>query len=94
MTVKTRRRGAASKKVTISLPEDLFKQLEKMRRAKKLDRSTWVQEAVSDAIKRERRAEMDRAYVESYRNDPEEVDEKEIAMLASLAAASWADLDE
>jgi metal-responsive CopG/Arc/MetJ family transcriptional regulator len=94
MTLRTRRRGGVSKKVTISLPEDLFKQLEKMRRAKKLDRSTWVQEAVSDAIKRERRTEMDRAYVESYRNDPEEVDEKEIAMLASLAAASWADLDE
>jgi metal-responsive CopG/Arc/MetJ family transcriptional regulator len=93
MTTRTRRSRAASKKVTISLPADLFREVERVRRGKRLDRSRWVQDAVSVALAREHRAEKDRAYVESYRRDPEVVTEEEIAMLARLAAESWADLD-
>jgi metal-responsive CopG/Arc/MetJ family transcriptional regulator len=86
MTTKTRRRGPPSKKVTISLPDDLFRELERVRRIQKQDRSGWVQHVVSEAIARERKAEKDRAYVESYRNDPETPEEIAEAMALAIAA--------
>ena len=85
-------RPAPSKKVTISLPEELFRRMEKVRRADHVDRSSWVQRAVAGSLDERSRIEADRAYIESYRNDPEETVDAEI--LAKLAAAAWADLDE
>ena len=94
MTARRARRAVASKKVTISLPGQLFAELERSRRRKKIDRSSWIQKAVSEAVERDRRAENDLAYAESYRKDPEVVSAEEIAMVSRLAAAAWADLDE
>ena len=90
-TSSTSRRGS-SKRVTISLPESLFSEMERVRRTERLDRSAWVQRAVDNSLAVQRRAHAERAYVESYRNDPEE--DPGPAVLSRLAAIAWADLDE
>ena len=77
--------------MTISLPEELFLRMETARRADHVDRSIWVQRAVAGSLDERRRTEADRAYIESYRNDPEDASDAEA--LAKLAAAAWADSD-
>jgi metal-responsive CopG/Arc/MetJ family transcriptional regulator len=92
MTKSRTARKAPSKKVTISLPDDLFAEMERMRRTDKLDRSSWLQQAVSNTLDQRRRVAAIEAYIESYRNEPEEDLSPET--LEKLAAAAWAELDE
>ena len=51
-----------------------------------MDRSSWLQRAAEEKLARDRRAEADRRYIESYRNDPETPEEIAESMAAAVAA--------
>jgi metal-responsive CopG/Arc/MetJ family transcriptional regulator len=83
-----------TKKTAISLPDDLFREIERARKRSKKDRSTWIQEAASDYLKRKTMQEKVEAYFEGYRRVPDGEDAASIALeKAWLEDASWEDED-
>ena len=48
----------ASKRTAISLPDDLYRNIERARRRAKKDRSTWIQEAAEDYLRKRTRDEL------------------------------------
>jgi predicted transcriptional regulator len=60
-----------TKKTAISLPDALFREIERARKRSKKDRSTWIQEAASDYLKRKTMQEKVDAYFEGYRRIPD-----------------------
>lgn len=60
-----------TKKTAISLPDDLFRDIERARKRSKQDRSTWIQEAAADYLKRKTMQEKVEAYFEGYRRIPD-----------------------
>lgn len=63
-----------TKKTAISLPDDLFRQIERARRRAKQDRSTWIQEAASEYLKRRSKEELIEMYFDGYRRIPDAKD--------------------
>ena len=80
-------------KIAVSLPDDLYRALEGMRRRTGKSRSAVVQEAVRDWLRREARGELVREYQEGYRRSPEAADEVEAA-LATAASLLSSDTDD
>jgi predicted transcriptional regulator len=81
-----------TKKTAISLPDALFREIERARKRSKQDRSTWIQEAAADYLKRKTMQEKIDAYFEGYRRIPDGNDPDFIAMeKAGLEDAPWAD---
>ena len=82
-----------TKKTAISLPDDLFRDIERARKRSKKDRSTWIQEAAADYLKRKTMQEKIDAYFDGYRRIPDsDKDPEFIAMeKAWLEDAPWAD---
>ncbi len=77
-------------KVAVSLPDEIFERLERVRRRRKLTRSAAVQIAVDHWLAQ---LEHDRAvsdYVEGYRRMPEERPDAG----AWAAAEAWSDYEE
>ena len=74
-----------AKRIAISMPEPMFKEMERARRSQRKDRSAWLQEAVAERLHREQRARDIAAYVRSYDEYPENEDD---ALARFLAAAS------
>ena len=70
---------ATSTKISISLPERLFKAAERERRAKGETRSEFFRRAVDDLLRRERERAAVAAYVEGYVSQPETPYETEAA---------------
>jgi metal-responsive CopG/Arc/MetJ family transcriptional regulator len=80
-------------KIAISLPDELYRALEGMRRRTGKSRSAVVQEAVRDWLRRQARGGLVREYEEGYRRSPESADEIEAA-LATAAGLLTADEDD
>lgn len=61
-------------KIAISLPDALFRQIERARKRSKKDRSAWLQEAASEHLKRRSKEELMAMYFEGYRRIPDRDD--------------------
>ena len=72
-------------KVAISMPDAVFKRLERARRVRKLSRSAAVQSALDRWLADHRRAREAAEYVEGYRRMPEDATE----VGAWLHASAW-----
>ena len=83
---------AKSVKVAVSLPAEVWKRLEAVRRARKESRSSLFLEAILAWLEARERAERIRDYERGYRDAPEtaeEVKASERAAVALLAAEEW-----
>ncbi len=60
-----------TKKTAISLPDDLYREIERARKRVNKDRSTWLQEAAADYLKRKTMQEKIEAYFDGYRRIPD-----------------------
>lgn len=65
-----------TKRVAISLPDELFRHVERLRKRKRVPRSTWIQEAVGDYVRRVDDEALVEAYFEGYRRIPDTEDEE------------------
>lgn len=80
-----------SKKIAISLPEELYERLEEERRERGQSRSLLIREAVGEYLaERERRARIE-SYVQGYRDVPETPEE--LAQVESLWRASREEIE-
>ncbi len=77
-----------TKRVAISLPDDLYRRLETARKARRIPRSTLIQEAVGDYVTRNDEDELEAAYFEGYRRVPDGNDPD----FAGIEAVGIADL--
>jgi len=59
-----------TKRTAISLPDDLFREIERARKRTKKDRSTWLREAASEYLKRRSREEEIEAWLSAYERIP------------------------
>lgn len=59
-----------TKRTAISLPDQLYREIERARKRSKKDRSTWIQEAASEYLKRRTEAEDVEAYFAAYERAP------------------------
>ncbi len=59
-----------TKRTAISLPDDLFADIERARKRARKDRSTWIQEAVKEHLKKRTEAEEVEAYFAAYERQP------------------------
>jgi metal-responsive CopG/Arc/MetJ family transcriptional regulator len=76
-----------AKKIAVSTPEPLFKEMERVRKREGRDRSAWVQEAIGERLRhRERKADV-AAYVSEYERHPETAEERAIAKAGMKRAA-------
>ena len=62
-------------KTAISLPDDLFREIERARKRAKKDRSTWIQEAASEFLKRKSKEQEIEDYFAAYERVPLTEDE-------------------
>lgn len=83
-----------ARKLAISLPPDVFEEMERARSAVHRDRSGWIQEAVRRYLgQREREARI-AAYVHGYTEVPETDEEIELAREGTEALARYLDDEE
>lgn len=61
-----------TKRIAISLSDELFRKLEKARKSRRVPRSTFIQEAVGDYVGRTDEAELERRYFDGYRRMPDD----------------------
>ncbi len=59
-----------TRRTAISLPDDLYRQIERARKSAKKDRSTWLQEAASAYLRKRTREEEVEAYFSGYERSP------------------------
>jgi predicted transcriptional regulator len=64
-----------TKKTAISLPDDLYREIERARRRAKKDRSTWIQEAASEYLKKRTKEEEIEAWLSADERFPPSEDE-------------------
>ena len=64
-----------TKRTAISLPDDLYREIERARGRSKKDRSTWIQEAASEYLKKRTKAEEIEAWLSAYERVPLSEDE-------------------
>ena len=62
-------------KTAISLPDDLFREIERARKRAKKDRSTWIQEAASEYLKKRTKEEEIEAWLSADERFPPTEDE-------------------
>ncbi|HYR92629.1 MAG TPA: ribbon-helix-helix protein, CopG family [Methylomirabilota bacterium] len=78
-----------TKKTAISLPDDLYRDIERARKRSKKDRSTWIQEAASEYLKKRTKDEEVEAWLSAHERVP--LTEDELA-LDRWKARHWAEL--
>jgi metal-responsive CopG/Arc/MetJ family transcriptional regulator len=83
-----------SKRVTISLSDEMYRRIERARKAAKRDRSSFVQEAVEQRLAAAERAERVAAYIRSYDEQPESNDDDGMDFVDAAARALFRALDE
>lgn len=59
-----------TKRAAISLPDDLYRQIERARKRAGQDRSAWLQEAAADYLKKRTKAEEIESYFSGYERAP------------------------
>ncbi len=64
-----------TKRTAISLPDGLFREIERARKRVKKDRSAWMQEAASEYLKRRSKEDEIEAYFAGYERVPLTEDE-------------------
>lgn len=67
-----------TKRTAISLPDDLYHRIERARRRTKTDRSTWLQEAASEYLRKRSREDEIEAYFSGYERTPLSADERSL----------------
>jgi len=65
-----------TKKTAISLPDALYRDIERARRRAGKDRSTWIQEAASEYLKKRSKEADVEAWLTAYEKVPLSADEK------------------
>ena len=65
-------------KTAISLPDDLFREIERARKRSKKDRSTWIQEAASEYLKKRTKEEEIEAWLSAEERVPLTADERSL----------------
>jgi metal-responsive CopG/Arc/MetJ family transcriptional regulator len=75
-------------KIAVSLPDELYRALEGVRRRTGRSRSAVVQEAVRDWLRRQARGELVREYEAGYRRSPEAANEIEAALATAVGLLS------
>lgn len=65
-----------TKKTAISLPDDLYRDIERARKRAGKDRSLWLQEAASEYLKKRTKEEEIEAWQSAYEKEPLTADEK------------------
>ncbi len=78
-----------TKRTAISLPDDLYRDIERARRRAKKDRSTWIQEAAAEYLKRRTKEMEIEAWLSAYERVPLSEDE---AALERWREAHWDEL--
>ncbi len=68
-----------TRRTAISLPDDLYRQIERARKRAKKDRSAWLQEAASEYLKKRTKEEEIEAYFAAYERTP--LTDDELALL-------------
>lgn len=63
--------GGLTKRTAISLPDKLFRDIERARKRDGLDRSSWIQEAAAEYLAKRAEAAQVEAYFEGYRRIPD-----------------------
>lgn len=69
-----------TKRIAVSLPDDLFRRMERVRKRRRVPRSRLVQEAVGDYVQRTDEHALEQAYFEGYRRIPDGDDPDFIAI--------------
>jgi predicted DNA-binding protein len=69
-----------TKRIAISLPDELYRRIERARKARKVPRSAFIQEVVGDYVRRTDEAELEKAYFDGYRRIPDGTDPDFIAL--------------
>lgn len=69
-----------TKRIAISLPEELYRQIERARKQRRVARSALIQEAVGDYIRRTDEKTLEEAYFDGYRRIPDGNDPDFIAI--------------
>lgn len=59
-----------TKRTAISLPDELYGRIERARKAAKKDRSTWLQEAASEYLRKRTKEDEIEAYFTGYERAP------------------------
>jgi predicted DNA-binding protein len=59
-----------TKRTAISLPDELYRQIERARKTAKKDRSTWLREAASEYLSKRTKREEVEAYFSGYERAP------------------------
>ncbi|MBI3184352.1 MAG: hypothetical protein HYZ28_19635 [Myxococcales bacterium] len=77
----------ATKKLAISLPEELFDQVERARLERELTRSAVIQTSLRAWLKDEAAAKRLRRHLDAYRRKPET--DAEVAEASAISRASW-----
>jgi len=78
-------------KVAISVPAELYEELERDRRAEGMGRSEYFVHAVDELLRRKREQARVRKYVQGYTEQPETADDllSEQGMADALAQEPW-----
>lgn len=77
--ITQRNTQSVTKRTAISLPDDLYRQIERARKRAGKDRSAWLQEAAGEYLKRRTKEEEIEAYFSGYERQP--LTDDEIASL-------------
>ena len=72
-----------TRKTAISLPDELYRDIERARKRSRLDRSTWIQEAASEYLKRRTKEDEIEAWLSAEERYPPTKDE--------LSLRNWID---
>lgn len=81
--------AAQTAKVAISMPNDLFRSVEQVRRDLKIPRSAAIVEAIRDWLKRREKEKLIRQYVEGYRRHPERLSPAEAKAWLKMAGEAF-----
>jgi len=60
-----------TKRIAVSLPDELFRRMERVRKRRRVPRSRLVQEAVGEYVERTDEQALEAVYFEGYRRHPE-----------------------
>lgn len=69
-----------TKRIAISLPDDMYRSLERVRKRRRVPRSALIQEAVGDYMRRTDEKALEEAYFDGYRRIPDGDDPDFIAI--------------
>jgi metal-responsive CopG/Arc/MetJ family transcriptional regulator len=80
-----------TKKIAISMPEPMFRDMERARQRSRKERSNWVQEAIADRLKREQREADIAEYIRGYTEQPDGDEERAWAEAALKVGSTYDD---